>query len=223
MTIIIIFATLCYFGRIWPNNFFANRYAIHGVDVSNHQKNIDWKRIAENKKIQFAFIKATEGKDYKDQYFQANWDASSKAGLYKGAYHYFTTSSSGKEQAENFINFVPVERDCLPPVIDIEERGLDKQSFQKELRDFITVIEDTYHQKPFLYVVYPLYDAYLLGDFEQYPIWIRDIVKPPTLSDKRKWLFWQYCDRGRVEGVRDDVDLNVFAGDMNQFKSLLSK
>lgn len=219
----VIAVVLCYFGILWPNSFFADKYLVQGIDVSNYQKEIDWKQVAANKKINFVFIKATEGNDYQDKYFKKNWEAASQVQLYKGAYHYFTTKSSGKEQAENFIKVVPLEKGCLPPVIDIEENGLHKETFKKELTDFIKLLEEKYKQKPILYVVYPLYDEYIRGDFKQYPIWIRDIVKPPKLSDKKQWLFWQYCNRGRIEGISTYVDLNVFDGDTSKLKSLLLK
>ncbi len=220
--IVIILAALCYFGVLWPNDFFANSYSVQGVDVSNHQKEINWNQVAQNKKIKFAFIKATEGKNYKDKYFQTNWNGASEAKLYKGAYHYFTTTSSGKEQANNFIKLVPAEKGCLPPVIDIEENGLNKENFKKELSDFIKLIEVKYSQKPILYVVYSLYDEYIKGDFEQYPIWIRDVIKPPKLSDSRGWLFWQFSERARIAGVNTFVDMNVFNGDIEELKGLLS-
>jgi len=220
--ITIIVAVFCYLGIIWPNNIFANKYSVQGIDVSNHQKDIDWNLVAQNEKIKFVFIKATEGNDYQDKYFKSNWDSATQVGLYKGAYHYFTTESSGKEQANNFIASVPVEKGCLPPVIDIEESGLDKEKFKKELSDFISEIEETYKQKPILYVVYPLYEEYIQGDFEECPIWIRDVIKPAKLDD-REWILWQYCNRGRVDGINSYADLNVFYGDEDKLKSLLSK
>lgn len=214
---------LCYFGILWPNNFFANKYSVQGIDVSNYQKDIDWNKVAQNQKIKFVFIKATEGKDYQDKYFKSNWDSATQVGLYKGAYHYFTTKSSGIDQANNFINSVPVEKGCMPPVIDIEESGIDKEKFKKELSDYISIIEETYNQKPILYVVYSLYEEYIKGDFEECPIWIRDIIKPPRLEDERDWIFWQYCNRGRLDGINSYVDINVFYGDEGELKSLLSE
>lgn len=218
-----ILILLVIFGVICPNFIFTNSYSVFGIDVSNHQGDIDWVKVAQNKKTRFAFIKATEGKDYQDKYFITNWHAASKAGLIKGAYHYFKITSSGEEQAENFIKNVPYEKGCLPPVVDIEENGLSKVAFRKELGDYLTSVEKTYHQKPILYVVYPLYDEYIKGEFEQYPIWIRDVFLPPKLSDNREWMFWQYSERGRVDGIRTDVDLNLFRKDMNELNSLLSK
>jgi lysozyme len=108
-------------------------------------------------------------------------------------------------------------------VVDIEENGPSKAVFKKELNDYLTLVEEKYHQKPILYVVYPLYNEYIKGEFEQYPIWIRDIVKPPMLLDKKEWVFWQYCNRGRLKGINTYADLNVFNGDINKLRSYLTK
>jgi lysozyme len=161
LLLIILLLFLCYKGYIWPNAIFTSRYSVHGIDISHYQDDLNWESITKNKKIRFVYIKATEGNDYRDAYFQRNWEEASKIGLYKGAYHYFTTKSSGTEQAQNYIGVVPVEAGCLPPVIDIEEDGPDKDVFQENLMDFINIIEEQYHQKPILYVVYPLYEEYI--------------------------------------------------------------
>lgn len=217
------FSLLMYFGIVWPNSIFANAYIVYGIDVSNHQGYINWKQIAQNKNTKFVFIKATEGENFQDKKFTTNWIGASQAGLYKGAYHYFTVSSSGIKQANNFIRVVPNDKGCLPPVVDIEENGLGKDAFKKELKEYFALLEKTYRQKPIIYVVYSLYNEYIKGDFENYPIWIRDIIKPPNIGNDRDWLFWQYCDRGRLEGIQTYVDLNVFREDIGKLTALLSK
>ncbi|MDS0527164.1 glycoside hydrolase family 25 [Clostridium sp. SHJSY1] len=214
IAIIGIVAILAYFGVWWPTRFFVSKYEVKGIDVSNYQKDVNWEKVAENKKIKFAYIKATEGMDYQDKYFQKNWEGASKTQLYRGAYHYFTITSSGEDQAKNFTNLVPAEEGCLPPVVDIEEKGLDKDQFKRELKDFIRVLEEKYKQKPIIYTVHPLYDEYIKGDFEEYPIWIRDIVKPPKLSDGREWIIWQYSSRDRIDGIDTYVDVNVLQGEL---------
>lgn len=40
-------------------------------------------------RLQFAFIKATEGEKLVDPYFSRNWQLSRENGLLRGAYHYF--------------------------------------------------------------------------------------------------------------------------------------
>jgi Glycosyl hydrolases family 25 len=65
-----------------------------GVDVSNHQGEIDWSALA-GSNVAFAYIKATEGGDFRDRRFQLNWDGAKRAGLARGAYHFFTQCRSG--------------------------------------------------------------------------------------------------------------------------------
>src|SRR5262245_31016447 len=111
-------ATIAYprleLGRLW--------YDVIGVDISNHQGDVDWQALAASN-VAFAYIKATEGGDFKDKRFQLNWDGTRKAGLVRGAYHFFTQCRSGAEQAKNFIAAVPREPGMLPPVIDAEHMG----------------------------------------------------------------------------------------------------
>ena len=84
------------------------------------------------------------------------------------------------------------------------------------MTDLITRVEKYYGQKPVLYVMYPYYEEYIKGRFEDCPIWIRDIVKHPSLSDVREWTFWQYCNRGHVEGIDTYVDLNCYSGSLEE-------
>ncbi|MHB1483735.1 MAG: GH25 family lysozyme [Saccharofermentanales bacterium] len=214
---------LTYFGIFWPNYVFAASYEVQGIDVSNHQKVIDWQQVGMNKNIRFVFIKATEGKDYRDKYFKTNWAAVEKIRLIRGAYHYFTTTSSGKEQAANFIAVVPADKGCLPPVVDIEVTGSDRDVFKKNLDDLIELLETNYKKKPILYVTYAIYDKYIRGDFLDNPIWIRDIIKPAKLSDGRDWRFWQYGNRGRIKGIGSYVDINAFNGSLIDLQNLLTE
>jgi len=45
---------------------------VYGVDVSEHQGEIDWTRVAAAQ-VRFAYVKATEGADYTDSRFAASW------------------------------------------------------------------------------------------------------------------------------------------------------
>lgn len=218
--VLVLLMFLEYNGYIWHNEILTFKYPIKGIDISHHQGNINWKDVSKNKKYKFVFIKATEGNDFRDKLFLKNWKESKDNNMLHGAYHFFTTGSSGLEQAQNFISVVPKENGTLPPVIDIEVGGLSKDVFQKELKSYINSIEEYYGQKPILYVMYPLYEAYIKGDFEDYPIWIRDIIKYPTLKDEREWTFWQYGNRGHVKGINTYVDLNCFNGTLEELKRI---
>ena len=94
----------------------------YGVDVSNHQGEIDWYAVAGDD-IDFAYIKATEGGDFVDDWFGTNWDGARAAGLDVGGYHFFTLCRPGGEQAANFLGTVPVAEADLPAALDLELAG----------------------------------------------------------------------------------------------------
>ncbi len=102
-------------------------YTIHGIDVSRWQERIDWQRVAKMRdngiRLQFAFIKATEGEKLVDPYFSRNWQLSRENGLLRGAYHYFSPSVSASVQARLFLQTVDFSQGDFPAVLDVEEPG----------------------------------------------------------------------------------------------------
>lgn len=207
-----------YKGIIWHNSLFAAKYDVRGIDVSHYQGDIDWKKVADSGKWQFVYIKATEGKDMTDSHFRANWEQAKSNGMLIGAYHFFTTQSTGSQQASHFIEEVPIEVASLPPVIDIEiSLNKDVLLIRSEITTLADQLKQHYKQKPILYVTYDTFNTYIAGSFEDYEIWIRDIVKHPSLKDNRAWTFWQFNNRGRISGIDAYVDINVFHGDKAAF------
>ena len=218
-------ASLFYSGYLRCNYISFARFPVQGLDVSHHQGRIDWRKVKAGK-FAFVFIKATEGGDLVDHEFRTNWVNARKNGFAVGAYHFFTFKKSGREQAKNFCNTVPIDDGSLPPVVDLEFMGnsssrSSRAELHKELSDYITIVDDKYHRKPVLYTTYEFYDRYLAGTFAAYPVWIRDIWKMPCLIDNRKWTFWQYANRARIDGIGRYVDLNVFNGNEEEFGRLL--
>lgn len=217
--IMIILGAMDFYGIIWHNEIFAQTYSVKGLDVSHYQNTVDWDKVS--KKFKFVFIKATEGKDYVDPAFLNNWSAAKENGFLVGAYHFFVTSSSGEKQANNFIKTVPTEENSLPPVIDIEiSKDKDKLKVRENLTIMIDMLTKNYGSTPILYVTYDTYNAFIKGYYDQCNIWIRDIIKPPKLSDAREWTFWQYSNRGRIKGFDTYVDINVFHGTEQQLLKL---
>lgn len=210
-------AFLEYQGIIWHNTVFTWPYRVRGLDVSHHQGKIDWKKVGESKNYSFVYIKATEGHDFVDDQFLINWKGAKENGLKVGAYHFFSTRSSGLDQADFFEKLVPKDKNSLPPVIDIEmDINLDKVKTKNDLRLMVDDLNKYYDKKTILYVTYDTYKAYVEGDFDDCPIWIRDIFKWPDLKN-REWSMWQYGNRGRVDGINSFVDVNVANNKVNFF------
>jgi lysozyme len=203
-------------------------YAIHGIDVSRYQHNIDWKAVQamEDKqvKIGFAFIKATEGLGRVDNGFRRNWYNAKQALMPRGAYHFFISSKSGKAQAENFIETVKLSRGDLPPVLDIEStNGASAADIQQRAKDWLLMIEKHYKVRPIIYTNIDFYDNFLDGKFDDYPLWVAHYYVKDKPRIKRNWIIWQHNEKGRVNGIDAFVDFNVFNGDSAAFKKLLVK
>jgi lysozyme len=203
------------------------KYEVHGIDVSSYQQKIDWVKVTKMESdgvhISFAFIKATEGVTLVDSYFQRNWRESKKAGIIRGAYHYFKPKKSGIWQARFFLQTVKTEAGDLPPVVDVEEfAGTDERDFNANLQDFLTEVSTKTKTKPIIYCGYQFYRDHLKGNFDDYPIWIAHYYQAKLkLPSQTKWSFWQHADNAYIDGIKGKVDMNVFNGEPADLSELL--
>lgn len=185
----------------------------YGVDVSDHQGEIDWRQVATDD-IHFAYIKATEGGDFVDRSFRRNWHAAHDAGLERGAYHFFTLCRPGEEQAENFLRTVPPATGALPPAIDLELAGNcsarpDRDHVRMEVTAFLDAVEAATGDRVVLYVGDDFEDRYRLRDELDRPVWHRRLLRRPGFE---RWWIWQFHDRADVDGIDGGADLNVMRG-----------
>lgn len=203
-------------------------YKVHGIDVSRYQRRVDWERVRKMKVggigIEFAFIKATDGSWMRDPEFFANWENARRAGIVRGAYHYFLPDINAKHQAANFSKTVKLRSGDLPPVVDVEEaRGLSKLTVQQYTKAFLDLLEKQYRVKPILYTNRDFYKNYFADEeaFEGYRFWIAHYhVTKLDMPDDEDWDFWQHSDRGTVNGINEPVDFNVFNGDSAALRAL---
>lgn len=226
----LVFASILFINkRIKINPVFAAGYELRGVDVSHYQGTIKWDRLAEQD-LDFAFIKATEGSSYLDECFYDNWQAAEETDLYIGAYHFFSFDSEGEKQAEFYIDTVGDLYGKLAPVIDVEFYGNKesnppkKEEVVTQLGKMLTALEEHYQVKPVIYTTYKVYNSYIKGEFEEYPLWIRNVYYPPVDVLEGKWAFWQYMDTAVLEGYEGDekyVDMNVFNGTKAELEELV--
>lgn len=195
-------------------------YPVRGIDVSNHQGLIDWRRVAADD-VSFAIIKATEGGDWVDKSFARNASAAREAGLPIGAYHFFTFCRPGIEQAQNFIATVPSDPRLLPPVVDIEVHGNcprrpTPEEMRADLTAFLEPVEAHFGKPAVIYLTDEAEQVYgaIMPDRQR---WVRSLSVHPGHED---WVYWQYEDAGRVDGIEGDVDLNVLQGGPSRLAEL---
>lgn len=187
-------------------------YPRQGIDVSHYQGEIRWPRLPDAG-VDFAYIKATEGGDYVDPTFAANWAGAKAAGVERGAYHFYSLCRPGSEQAANFLRTVPRARDALPPAIDLEYLGncdtpVSVAAFQRELGIFIRLVEQRYRKPVIFYLTDEFDRSYQVSVHFDRPLWLRSILREPRFG-ARAWTMWQASSFRRLPGISGRVDWNV--------------
>lgn len=205
---------------------------VPGIDVSYWNSGIDWPKVRATGQ-RFVFAKATEGDFYADPSFAANWSGAKAAGLLRGGYHFFRANIDGKKQAKKYIDYVRKTKDNgdLPPVLDLETHdGQSKTRIISRAKDWLDEVEAAFDRKPIIYS-----GQYFLQDYfseagggppkwaKDYPLWLAQY--PNTYVEGQqpflprgwfKWTFWQYSEKGRLNGINANVDLNVFNGTLEE-------
>jgi len=197
---------------------------LFGFDVSHYQYDIDWKEIDSlygKFAVDYVFIRSTMGIDAVDATFDYNWKKAKSRLLVRGAYHYYRPDENSTQQALNFIKNTPLEPGDFFPVLDIEElpKEQSKEKMREGLQNWLTIVEKHYGVKPIIYSGANFYEHHLKEHFPEYKIWI---AKYSLFNEKMNddWQFWQFTDKGTVNGVSTKVDLNIFKGsryDLKQF------
>ena len=194
---------------------------IHGIDVSHHQGIIDWDAVP---KVQFVYIKATEGATYQDSDYRRNIAGARKAGIPIGSYHYFRTTSSTRAQFANFKKHVNKSEQDLIPMVDIEEcKNWSRAQFQDSLRLFLKLVEQHYGKAPMIYSVQNFYRGYGAPEFNKYPLMLGRYksANPPSFRGKGHYTIWQYDDNGKLPGIPKVVDLDRFHPDCDIYDLFL--
>lgn len=140
-----------------------NVNAQNGIDLSHHNKlnDRDWSEII-NYNVKFVYLKASEGRSFKDPAFKKYYSQAKKYKLLVGAYHFYNDEVSPREQFNNFVNATKGFKLDLVPVIDFERKGFrssyDKYDKLENLRQLVLLFYDYYNVYPIIYSDYILYN-----------------------------------------------------------------
>lgn len=220
---------LLVFAAVWAYHTFMTsppyvdpeKYPVRGIDISAHNGTVDMEKVA-GSGVEFVFIKATEGVDFKDRNFRVNFDKAHRAGLKTGVYHFFRFDRDGVEQAINLMKTVGSRRPELGLVIDVEKAGnpdsVPVETVRNRLIQMVDYLNLLGHRVMF-YSNKDGYFEYLAEIFPGAPLWICGFSENPINAE---WSFWQYNHRGKVDGVPGDVDLNVFCGNRDEWSNFLN-
>lgn len=210
---------------------------VNGIDVSHHNGLINW-NLVNPRQVEFVICKATQGKAFKDPMLQTNMSELARLNFSRGAYHFFSFMGvSAEEQADNFlscnINFRL--RSVLPPVLDVEWQATqaindyikkNRAACTQKIKDWLDLVEAATTRKPVIYTARGFWND-ILGSpsgFEQYPLWVASYRtdRPTMPGNWTNYQFWQYTEKGQVDGITGNVDKNIFNGSRQQLKKMIT-
>jgi lysozyme len=205
---------------------FSDSDAVRGIDVSHHNGNIDWTRVA-SAGVQFCYAKATEGAGFKDIRFREYFDAAKGAGLLTGAYHFFRPEVDAEAQAESFLHVVssPQPGD-LPPVLDVEvDGGKSPKAIVSGIQVWLQAVENVLGHRPIIYTSASFWSPRVGSNpaFEDYMLWVAQYTTaaaPRLPAGFNDFVIWQFTEQGTMPGISGTVDLDRFHGTDGDLKAL---
>ncbi len=188
-----------------------------GIDVSKWQGDIDFEKV---KKAGATFVMiriGVEGSSTRkitiDEYYKENIKKAKAAGLKVGVYLYSiaTDKKSALEQANWVIDTLDGANLDLPIVFDWESWSNwnnYKISFY-EINDIANTFIDAVQNKGYDGMLYG--SKYYLETIwtykNDYPIWLAHYTKKTNYEGK--YLLWQLCNNGHIDGINGDVDVDI--------------
>lgn len=197
--------------------------AASGIDVSEHQQDIDWQAV-KNDGISFAIIRvgyrgSSEGGLYIDERFRNNLEGAHAAGLEVGVYFYSQANSENEaiEEARYVLNILDgVKLEC--PVFYDWEEGTPRSArldgvTLSDVSDFAAAFCETIETGGYDAGVY-FNQKYGYGmklyELQSYDFWLAEFDS--TMSFRFETQYWQYTYQGTVAGIKTDVDLDLRFG-----------
>lgn len=176
------------------------------IDVSKYQGTVNWKSVKKSGKVQFVYVKATEGASIKDPLYKQNVDNARANGILVGSYHVYSKKTTAYKQFNNFKSVVKKDKQDLRPVLDIEA-GYCADLYMERVDKILELMEKEYGVKPMIYTSEKVYNTHFTGKkYSSYHFFIANYKKAPTC----RYTLWQYSDSERIKGIGGGVDMSKF-------------
>ena len=187
--------------------------AMKGIDVSEHQGVIDWGAVAKDG-VQFAVIRAGYGRELsqKDKYFERNYAGAKAAGIKVGAYWYSYANSveRGEQEARTCLKVLEGKTFELPIFFDQEYEKSILSLSNGTRTDIVLKFLETVKgagRKVGLYSSTNFITTKLQANrLTAYPLWLAEYGSKLHYT-VNVWA-WQYTSKGRVSGIKGNVDCN---------------
>lgn len=195
--------------------------SIRGIDVSTHQKEIDWEQVKaagfDFVMIRLGYRGSIQGVLFEDEWAQRNYEGASAAGLKVGGY-FFSQSVTPEEAVEEAEYCMEIVKDWnveMPLVYDWEyiQDGYRTDVVKaRVLTECTKAFCDTVEKAGYDSMVYfnPSLSRkqMFLEELTDYGFWLA--MYSDEMTYEYKVDMWQYTCTGSVPGVNGNVDINLY-------------
>ena len=209
-----------------------------GIDVSYHQGDIDWERVAADG-IDFAMIRIgyrgyEQGVMHRDELSESYIKGAEAAGIDVGVYFYSqaVSEAEAREEAVFVCELIKDYEIKYPVVFDWElpsdgsarTLGTTTDTLNKSAAAFCKEVTDRGY-RAMLYsnikMALTKYDMQTLCAYDFWYVEYKDGHNPPSYPYELQ--MWQYASDGRVDGIDGSVDMNIsfvdYAAEFDKYKN----
>lgn len=192
-----------------------------GIDVSKYQGKINWKKVKADG-VEYAFLRLglrgyETGKLAVDDTFVTNIEGALEAGVEVGVYFFSQaiTQAEAIEEAEFVLEQLEPYKITYPVVFDVEKVGSEKSRMNAITVEERTAATIAFCERikqagltPMIYGNMEMFSLLVdLEQLEQYDKWYA--YYDASFYYPYDFKFWQYTEKGSVDGIKGNVDLNI--------------
>ena len=195
--------------------------SVIGIDVSSHQKSIDWTAV-KNSGVKFAMIQVgyrgyETGALMDDAYFEENIQGAIENGIDVGVYFFSQAVSVEEARAEADFVLARVKKYNLqlPIVFDLEEVSnatdrIENTTAQERTQAAVTFLNHIKNAgyQAMVYSSSQLFETvFEMNYLHDYDFLVAEYSYAPNFS--YHFSIWQYTDSGSINGISTNVDMNI--------------
>lgn len=215
-------------GTYTHSSVFDGMNIYNGIDVSEHQKTINWNKV-KSAGVDFAIIRVAgrgygSGNLYEDKYYRQNLQGAIDAGIKVGVYFFSqaVTVKEAEEEADYILSRISGYNITLPVIFDFEFGSGYRVNALKykntACKTAITNMCTAFGNKvkaagytPMVYANLTTFNGYM------YPqkiissgcdLWLAQYNTSAGLT--YNYVCWQYTSSGKVSGISGNVDCNFW-------------
>lgn len=188
-----------------------------GIDISRHNGNIDWNAVKASG-VDYVIIRcgyrgSATGVLIEDENFKKNIRNATAAGLKVGIYVFSQAINEVEavKEASLAVSLAKGYNLTYPIFIDTESSGgradkIDVATRTAVVNAFCQTVASAGYQ-PGIYASKSWFETKLnMGAIGNYKIWLAQYSAAPTY--KGRYDMWQYTSKGKISGIKGNVDLN---------------